>query len=212
MLNKNHLFQRKHNLYFINLPQTKNWSVLEKRIKIINAALKLFVSHGAHAVTIAQIAAEAQVGIGTLYKHFSSKEDIIQQIWIWQKEEESTFIFKNFTAKGTIHDQFNFLWERVIRYFVSHPLEYQFSYQFAASPVLTKEIHNVAMKDFLIFDDLFQKGLEEKMFKPLTARQLRLFTFSTINGWILWAIDEKMEFSDDTISLFLDMAWDSIKN
>ncbi len=182
-----------------------------KRIQILRAGLVLFVTHGLHAVTIAQIAAEAKVGIGTVYKYFKSKEDIVQQIWIQQKSEESSYIFKDYIPKGTIHEQFNFLWERVIRYFVEHPIEFQFSYQYAASPILTKDIHDIAMKDFLKFDDLFEVGIEENIFKAFTARRLRLFTFSTINGWILWANDEKLKLDDKIIAQFLEMSWDAIK-
>lgn len=181
-----------------------------KREQILKAGLKLFVVHGLHAVTIAQIAAEAKVGIGTVYRHFKSKDDIVQQIWIQQKSEESEYVFKNYQPQGNIRNQFNFLWERVIRYFLEHPVEFQFSYQFAASPILSKEIHEIAMKDFLKFDELFESGLKENLFKPLTARRLRLFTFSTINGWILWALDEKMEINDKTITMFLEMSWDAI--
>lgn len=173
--------------------------------------MQLFVEHGAHAVTMAQIAEAAHVGVGTVYRNFSSKEEIIQQIWIWQKEQEAIFVFKDFEATGAIYRQFNFLWGKVIRYFITHPLEFQFSYQFAASPILTKEIHEVAMEKFLVFDRLYETGLKQNLFKPLKARHLRLFTFSTINGWILWAIDEKIKFTDKTIELFLSMAWDSIK-
>ena len=184
---------------------------MDKRKAIILAALKLFVLHGVHAVTIADIAQEAGVGIGTVYRNFDSKESIIQQIWIWQKEEEATFVFKDFKATGTIHEQFNFLWKRVIKYFVAHPMEFQFSYQFASSPILTREIHEIAMKPFLVFDELYAAGIKKDLFKPLKARHLRLFTFSTINGWILWAIDENMKFTDKTIDLFLTMAWDAIR-
>ena len=134
---------------------SKPFLILEKRRQIILAAMQLFVEHGAHAVAMAQIAQEANVGVGTVYRNFKSKEDIIQQIWIWQKEQEAAFVFKDFKENGTIRDQFNFLWERVIQYFISHPLEFQFSYQFAASPILTKEIHEIAMREFLIFDRLY---------------------------------------------------------
>ncbi|HFK5574368.1 TetR/AcrR family transcriptional regulator [Elizabethkingia anophelis] len=182
-----------------------------KKVQILRVGLELFVKHGLHAVTIAQIAAEAKVGIGTVYKYFKSKEDIVQQIWIQQKSEESAYIFKDYTPTGTIHEQFNFLWERVIRYFIEHPIEFQFSYQYAASPILTKDIHDIAMKDFLKFDEIFEEGIKENLFKGFTARRLRLFTFSTINGWILWANDEKMNLDDKTILLFLEMSWDAIK-
>ncbi|QIH34609.1 TetR/AcrR family transcriptional regulator [Sphingobacterium sp. DR205] len=181
-----------------------------KRIQILKAGLKLFVLHGVHAVTIAQIAAEAKVGIGTVYRYFTSKENIVQQIWIQQKSEESAYIFKNYTPQGSIREQFDYLWKRVIYYFLEHPLEFQFSYQFAASPILTKEIHEIAMKDFLAFDALYAIGLKEHMFKPLSARRLRLFTFSTINGWILWALDEKMDINEDIVNMFIQMCWDAI--
>ena len=184
---------------------------LDKRINILKASLKLFVVQGVHAVTIAQIGKEANVGIGTIYKHFKDKEDIIQKIWIEQKKWESDFIFNNFKNSGTVEERFKILWQNVILYFLQNPLEFQFSYNFAASPILTNEIHDIAMKDFLIFDQIFQEGIDQNLFKPLTANHLRLFTFSTINGWILWAIDEKIDFSQQQIDLFLDMAWDAIK-
>lgn len=40
--------------------------------------MKLFVMHGLYVVTIAQIVTEAKVAIGTVYKHFKNKEDIVQ--------------------------------------------------------------------------------------------------------------------------------------
>ncbi|WP_343607784.1 TetR/AcrR family transcriptional regulator [Chryseobacterium oranimense] len=182
-----------------------------KRIQIIKAALKLIVESEVHAVTIANIAAEANVGIGTVYKHFESKEDIIQKIWIWQKIQESNYVFKDYKPEGSVYDQFNFLWGKVIRYFIEHQLEFQFSYRFASSPILTKEIHEIAMKDFMIFNDLYEQGIQQNLFKPISAKHLRLYTFSTINGWILWAIDEKVELTDEIISLYLQMAWDAIR-
>ncbi len=183
----------------------------DKRISILKASLKLFVSQGMHTVTMAQIAKEANVGIGTIYKHFKDKEAIMQQIWIEQKKWEAEFVFHNYTEEGSIEERFRRLWGKVIRYFIANPLEFQFSYLFAASPILTKEIHDIAMKDFLVFNKLFQEGIDKNLFKPISAHHLRLFTFSSINGWLLWAMDEKIIFSDQKIDLFLDMAWDSIK-
>lgn len=183
----------------------------DKRTDVLKASLKLFVSQGVHTVTMAQIGKEANVGIGTIYKHFKDKEEIMQQIWIEQKKWESKYVFENFKNVGSIEERFRKLWKKVIRYFIENPLEFQFSYYFAASPILTDDIHHIAMKDFLTFDKIFQEGLDQGLFKPLLAHHLRLFTFSTINGWILWAMDEKIDFTDEKIDLFLDMAWDSIK-
>lgn len=184
----------------------------DKRENILSASIELLVSKGLHAITVAEIAAKAQVGIGTFYKHFKDKEDLVQQIWIWQKIGEADYIFKDYSAENlSVREQYFFLWERVVRYFVEHPTEFYFSYQFASSQILVEEINDVAMKRFLVFDDMYEQGLKINLFKNLKARHLRLFTFSTINGWILWAKDEQIPFTDETIQLFLEMSWDSIK-
>lgn len=178
---------------------------------ILHAAMRLFVEQGLHTVTVAQIAAAANVGIGTIYKHFKDKPDMVRQIWIGQKKHESEYVFRDYDpTRGSVRERFDFLWGRVIRYFIAHPLEYQFSYHFAASPILSADIHEVAMKDFLQFDAMFREGCEQGLFKPLSPRHLRLYTFSTINGWILWALDEKVAFTANTIELFLQMAWDAV--
>lgn len=185
----------------------------EKKENILSAAIQLLVSKGLHAITVAEIAAKAKVGIGTFYKHFKDKEDLVQQIWIWQKEQEADYIFTNYSAENlSVQEQFFYLWDRVVRYFIEHPTEFYFSYQFASSNILTNEINDIAMKRFLVFDELYEEGLQQNLFKPLKAHHLRLFTFSTINGWILWAKDEQMPLSDNTIQLFLQMSWDAIKN
>ena len=184
---------------------------MDKIERILYASLKLIVQKGLHAVKIADIGQEAKVGIGTIYKHFNDKEDIVQKLWIFQKEDESHFIFQDYKAKGSVKERFWYLWERVIKYFILHKDEYYFSYHFAASPILTEEIHEVAMKDFLAFDGMFQEGIDQDLFKEdISARHLRLYTFSTINGWILWSFQQNVEFTEKRVEQFINMAWDAI--
>lgn len=53
---------------------------IEAKEKIKNAALKLFLDKGFAATTIAEIMEEADLGTGTFYNHFTSKEEIINCI------------------------------------------------------------------------------------------------------------------------------------
>lgn len=185
---------------------------MSKQEKIIKAALKLIVRDGLHSVTMAQIAQEANVGIGTIYRNFKDKEDIVQQVWMAQKAEESAFVFEHYTPEGSVKQRFWYLWKQVIQYFIQHKTEYYFSYHFAASPILTDEIHQIAMNDFLAFDEMFQEGIDQQLFKKnITAHQLRLYSFSSINGWLLWAFDLNLELDDDQINLYIQMLWDSVK-
>ena len=50
------------------------------REKIIDTARRLFDSKGFHSTTTAELAIEAGISIGLIYRHFSSKDDIILTI------------------------------------------------------------------------------------------------------------------------------------
>ena len=52
-----------------------------KKPDIMRAALKLFVDKGIDGTTIRDIAQEAEVGEGTLYRHFKSKEELAWQLF-----------------------------------------------------------------------------------------------------------------------------------
>lgn len=50
------------------------------RSKLLNAANTVFLSQGYHATLISDIVAQADVGQGTFYRHFSSKRDIFREL------------------------------------------------------------------------------------------------------------------------------------
>ncbi|NOX35658.1 MAG: TetR/AcrR family transcriptional regulator [Deltaproteobacteria bacterium] len=51
--------------------------VREKRRKIIDSTVKLFIEHGYHKTTTRMIAKAANFSIGSLYEYVSSKEDLL---------------------------------------------------------------------------------------------------------------------------------------
>jgi len=51
------------------------------RKRLVRAALDLFTSHGYHATTTPAIAARAGVAEGTIYRHFPSKEALLNEVF-----------------------------------------------------------------------------------------------------------------------------------
>lgn len=60
--------------------EIKNQSIPSGKKKVLLAGLKLFSKHGFHATTTAQIAREADVSEGTIYKYFKSKDDLLANL------------------------------------------------------------------------------------------------------------------------------------
>lgn len=52
----------------------------ETRTKLISAARRLFAHHGVDNTRINEITDEADVGFGSFYNHFNSKEDIVEAV------------------------------------------------------------------------------------------------------------------------------------
>jgi len=63
----------------------------EKRQQIIDAAVAIFAQKGYSRAVVANIARQAEIGKGTIYEYFSSKEDLFFAVFEWylQKTEEA---------------------------------------------------------------------------------------------------------------------------
>jgi AcrR family transcriptional regulator len=60
---------------------------LQTRMKLVAAAKSVMARAGVEGATIAEIASEADVGFGSFYNHFSSKEEIAEAVFASQTED-----------------------------------------------------------------------------------------------------------------------------
>lgn len=61
-------------------PRPERRDAAENRQRILKAAQKLFDKYGVERVSVNQIASEAQVGSATLYRRYSNKSDLCQDL------------------------------------------------------------------------------------------------------------------------------------
>jgi AcrR family transcriptional regulator len=61
----------------LNAPSRRERKKVAVRSRIISTAVGLFSAHGIRDVTVEQIAETADVGKGTIYNYFATKEDIV---------------------------------------------------------------------------------------------------------------------------------------
>ncbi len=62
-----------------NQPRGRDGSV--RRERLLRAALELYAAHGLRATTTPAIAARAEVAEGTIYRHFTSKEHLFNEVY-----------------------------------------------------------------------------------------------------------------------------------
>ncbi len=94
---------------------------------IINAALTLFDSTSWEDVTVEQIARQAEIGKGTLYKHFPSKEALYAQICL-QFHEDLLASFHALDRSQSIPALFRAVIRRSFDVFLSNPVHARVSF------------------------------------------------------------------------------------
>ena len=75
-------------------------SVTDKKSRITHAAVMVFAQKGYANATIADIAAQAEIGKGTIYEYFTSKEDLFFAVFEWFKMQTRSAAKVNIAVLG----------------------------------------------------------------------------------------------------------------
>ncbi len=141
----------------------------EKRTRIMRSATDVFVQKGFCQATVEEIAAAAEVGKGTVYEYFDSKEDLFCSIF----QEGHSYFMNVFRQKleeesepaeklknGVI------LWTQFV--FAHRELAWLlFSARVNVEPFLMVEEHH--QKFIKLLAELFQQGVASGDFRPCNA-------------------------------------------
>lgn len=101
-------------------------AVGDKREAILEAALGLFVERGFHGTAVPEIAERAGVGAGTIYRHFASKEAMVNALFQQHKQALTGRVLRDFPIDAVAREQFRALWHRMARFAVEEPLGFAF--------------------------------------------------------------------------------------
>ena len=134
--------------------------VKDKKIAIMEAALKLFTERGFHGTSTAEISKEAGVATGTLFNYFPTKEDLINSLYFDVKGQLSQSMGKEIEVQSTFHDKLRKIWSNLIKWGLDNQEEFLFVGQFCSSPYITKFTREEVMKEYVFLHDLVNVGIK----------------------------------------------------
>ena len=105
-----------------------------KKEAILNVALELFATRGFHGATTAEIAKQASAGVGSIYRYFKDKDELIHALFVYIVKKINAALSVSHEQDMTIKEQFIRLGVTLLKYLIDHPNEAIFMEQYFYSP------------------------------------------------------------------------------
>ncbi len=107
-------------------PQIQQTDTHPKRLAILSAALKRFAESGVNGVAVPDIASQAEVGTGTIYRYFQNKEALVNALFQEEKRRLKSFLTDDLPVGAEPRQQFDDFWRRMVAFAREHPASFRF--------------------------------------------------------------------------------------
>jgi len=202
----------------MSIQQRRRREKEQRRQQILNAARKLLIKKGLSAISVNQIARQAELAVGTIYFYFRSKEEIFAVL----QEEGLELLLKDARraledgtdARESLHNiaqaYLNFSREHksyfdVINYFLS-----------AGDVVFTAEIKQQidqhGNRILLIVEQALKRGIAQGQFRPMNTRRHALLFWVILHGLIPFRKMTDTLLADDSHAALYGYAVDNFIN
>lgn len=169
-------------------------SEAESRALMMNAAIRIVAKHGFEGFTTKKWALEAGVAEGSLYYHFKSKNDLLDETFLMIDHEiEELYLEEDEMPENPelLIAFFEELWRRFYHYLLDHPDRTLYYYRYRISPRYTMEMQKQLMEKWGNTLKLFQQVPETiDLSDNITSRVLWSFLVDTTAAFasriIIW--------------------------
>ena len=174
------------------------------RAHILSTAIQLFSQHGLDSVTVDQIADAADIGKGTIYNYFSTKEDIVVAFMVDFETRVQAKVRRLVTSKGSLESilagfiRFQFQMKKPYHQFVRVFLGQMFLRTEQFLPYMVEMQKTIDPPLEALFRGLQERGLVRKNVHPPEL----VVIFKTIHLGLtaVWAVEgPPFQFTEKTL-------------
>ncbi|MCG2462726.1 TetR/AcrR family transcriptional regulator [Flavobacteriaceae bacterium F89] len=185
---------------------------MSKKEKILRTALELIVKQGIQETPMSQISKVSGVAMGTIYHHFKSKNEIVNAIYIFLKQEMGNALLQEKNKSTDYKSMFFQFWSNLFEFYRRNEQAFKFLQTFSQSPLISSEAKNDGLQYYNPIIRFFQEGLQNKNLKPI---DLVLLT-ETIHGNIISLVQihfqQTITVNEQIIDQAINMSWNSVAN
>jgi AcrR family transcriptional regulator len=182
----------------------------EKKQAVLDASLKLFVENGFHGTSTAEIAKTAGVATGTLFHYFSTKEELINTLYIQTKENMLNEVSGSYDDTQTFKENIKALWLKFSYFGINNPYMFQFILIFHSSPYITSLTKEQLENRFVELLEIYRKGIEKDEIKQVYDEMVLDYFWGNIFATVTHFGKYPEKLNEKNIDLAFELFWDGI--
>lgn len=184
---------------------------MDKKQAALEATLELIAEQGFHGTPMSQIAQKANIGVGTIYRYFSGKEELINELYIFIKKRMTDTILRNYQKEKPVTENFIQVLQEIINYMAAHPTELSFHEQYSNSPLITQATKAQGVQIMEPIEELFRRARTENLMKDLPDEILFTMVAGAAFSLAKLYISAGIPIHNDIIAAETAAIWDMIK-
>jgi AcrR family transcriptional regulator len=183
-----------------------------KREQIILATRDLVFKQGLQDVAMSQLAQRAQVGMGTIYNYFPSKEDLVFCLFSEIKATMSLHVLEGYDATQPVIDRVFYLLNSLVRYNMQHPREFLLTTQLAQVPFIYERAKSEKVSGLVAaFNQVLIDAQQQHLLKAMPLDVMAVMLLGTTNALVEAHRRQQIHLDQATIEQATAACWDAIK-
>ncbi len=181
----------------------------DKRCALLHAALELFATQGFDGTATAQIAKQAGVASGTLFFHFKSKEELIQELFREVRNKIEQELREPDGTSASLRERLLRSLEKLLLFLLNNPREFKFIEQYYFSPFSEREVFRI--EEHNIIHHLLVQARDGQIVKEAPLMVLEAVVFGPITALAKEHANRSAVIDEEICRLTIQACWDGIK-
>lgn len=177
----------------------------------MEATLELVSKHGFEGTSTTLIAKDANVGMGTLYRYFETKEDLFKEMFIQQREKLLGIILTGIAGgETTIYGQFAAIIRALTNHYTVHRVEFEFLQRYSDSSYMKESYLDESAIILAPIAHILSSGGEGFRFRSLPTHVIFAMVYGPMISIIQLVHQEKVTVTDEMLDDIIRSLWSSI--
>lgn len=179
---------------------------------ILETTLHLLNTYDLQATSMTMISKESGVSMGSIYHHFSSKEEIINELYRGIVAFQTEIVLKDFFMEVSIRERFETTWGRVFQTCMDYSEAFQFMEQYSLSPYIYEASKQEAYEKNWCkpLAGLYSETVKEGMFIAMDPRIMVQMHYGNVVFLVKAYLQNNIDLNPDVIKMAIGTFWNSV--